>query len=200
MCTSCTTPIGPTAARSPPSTPSSRPTATPDWRLDPADRVLAPPTTRKGGDLARMLGVERQGDRARPGVALDTERKAEDLSGAPFSDYALETSDKPGPTILVVGELLHRWVTFAPMLSQHAQTVVWLHIGLAPSTGIGSTSFVPMSLVDADRARTLTASRARGRSISSTAARGCVSVRRQSWSPAPLPGSGGDNRLVPVAD
>src|SRR5262249_30741937 len=29
----------------------------PDWRLDPAS-ALAPPSTRKGGDLARMLGVQ----------------------------------------------------------------------------------------------------------------------------------------------
>ncbi len=96
----------------------------PDWRLD-SESALGPPTTHRGGDLARMLGVE---DGARESVQelrLPSKGRLETLSGGATPDYVL-ASDEPGPTILVLGDSFTDSY-FPPMLSQHAGQVVWLH-------------------------------------------------------------------------
>ena len=54
----CMIRIGPLAARSRGSTPSSKPIPHPDWRIDP-EAALGPMTIREGTDLARMLGIRR---------------------------------------------------------------------------------------------------------------------------------------------
>src|SRR5271155_2891953 len=72
----------------------------PDWRLDPAS-ALAPPSERKGGDLARMLGVQDNVSELAEDFALP-EGPRELLSADPYGDY-LRSSGKPGPTIVIIG-------------------------------------------------------------------------------------------------
>jgi alginate O-acetyltransferase complex protein AlgJ len=94
----------------------------PDWRIEP-NSALGPMKMRNGGDLARMLGV---GD----GVS----EYAEDLilsqgekvlhSSDPFGDFT-ETSDKPGPTILILGDSFTGGY-FPAMVLQHARRVIWI--------------------------------------------------------------------------
>ncbi len=96
----------------------------PDWRLDP-QTALAPPTTRRGGDLARMLGVDDRAIETVQGLRLKSKGKAEVLSGGATPEYALD-SDKPAPTVLVLGDSFTESY-FAPMLSQNAGRTIWLH-------------------------------------------------------------------------
>lgn len=97
----------------------------PDWRLD-ATSALGPSATRKGGDLARMLGL---GDYvAEPDEALKLPPgKRELLSPEPFGAYQ-ETVDRPGPTIMIIGDSFTEW-RFAPMPLQHAARIVWVYHG-----------------------------------------------------------------------
>ena|SRR5271166_57615 len=94
----------------------------PDWRLDPKS-VLGPAEVRKGGDLARMLGVQDAATEEVEPLALPIEPKAL-LNSDPYGDFAL-TSLKPGPTILIVGDSFTAG-EFAQMVLQHAGKVVWL--------------------------------------------------------------------------
>ena len=94
----------------------------PEWRIEPSS-ALGPMNLRKGGDLARMLGV---GD--------TVSEQAEDLtlphgnkvlqSSDPFGDF-IETSDNPGPTILILGNSFTGGY-LPPMILQHAHRVIWM--------------------------------------------------------------------------
>ncbi len=96
----------------------------PEWRLDPAT-AIGPPAKRKGGDVARILGVQD-----------DVSEEAETLTIAPIgTDRALSkgvmpdhvvTTGKPGPTIMVIGDLFTTGY-FPLMLSQHVGRAIWLH-------------------------------------------------------------------------
>ncbi len=94
-----------------------------NWRLDPATALTAP-VERKGGDLARELGVL---DSVRETVEdLATPEGTKTLLTAdPVGDY-VETSGKPGPTIMIVGDSFTAG-HFAPMALAHAGRVVWAH-------------------------------------------------------------------------
>ncbi|HEY1943468.1 MAG TPA: hypothetical protein VGH40_15250 [Roseiarcus sp.] len=95
----------------------------PDWRLD-ATSALGPPVTRRGGDLARMLGLG--DDVPEPDQELTLPSgKRELLSPEPFGTY-VETVDRPGPTIMIIGDSFTEGL-FAPMLLQHAARVVWVY-------------------------------------------------------------------------
>ncbi len=96
----------------------------PDWRLAP-ESALAPASIRKGGDLARMLGVEDGAAESAEEFRLSEKAKPEMLSEGATPDLVLATG-KPGPTILILGNSFTEAV-FPPMLSQHAGRVVWLH-------------------------------------------------------------------------
>jgi alginate O-acetyltransferase complex protein AlgJ len=95
----------------------------PEWRIEPSS-ALGPMNLRKGGDLARMLGV---------GDAVS--EQAEDLtlphgkkvlhSSDPFGDFT-ETSEKAGPTILILGDSFTGGF-FPPMVLQHASRVIWMN-------------------------------------------------------------------------
>jgi alginate O-acetyltransferase complex protein AlgJ len=95
----------------------------PNWRLDAAS-ALGAPTIRKGGDLARMLGVQDSTTESVEPLVLPSNTR-EDLSVGATPDYAI-LSDSPGPTILVIGDSF-TYGYFPPMLTQHVKKAVWLH-------------------------------------------------------------------------
>jgi alginate O-acetyltransferase complex protein AlgJ len=94
----------------------------PDWRLDQAS-ALAPLSTRKGGDLARMLGV--QDSVAEPAEELKLPiGDKQPLTAVPWEDY-VESSGKPGPTAMIIGDSFTA-LDFAPLLLPHVGRVVWI--------------------------------------------------------------------------
>ncbi len=95
----------------------------PDWKLDPT-RVLGAPETFVGGDLARLLGTAddvKETDRL---LTLPS-GKREPLDNRKQFATALSTSDRSGPTIMIIGDLFTEGF-FAPMLLQNTGRVVWL--------------------------------------------------------------------------
>ena len=93
-----------------------------DWRLDPAT-VLAPPSIRKGGDLARLLGVQDATAETFEDLKL-TDNAKELLTPKWWEDF-VESSGGPGPTVMILGNSF-TGAHFAPMLLQHAGRVIWL--------------------------------------------------------------------------
>jgi hypothetical protein len=98
-------------------------TGHPDWRLEPTF-ALGPPVTRRGGDLSRMLGVNDEVTESDEELTLSSGRK-ELLSSEPFGTY-VERADRPGPTIMIIGDSFTEDF-FAPMVLQHAASVVWVY-------------------------------------------------------------------------
>jgi hypothetical protein len=94
----------------------------PDWRLEPRS-ALGPLKSHPGGDLARLLGVEDSVDEQSEDLVLPMGTK-ELLSSNPFGDY-VETSDKPGPTIMIIGDSFTGGY-FDKMLMRHVGRVVWV--------------------------------------------------------------------------
>lgn len=94
----------------------------PDWRLDP-DAALTPLSERKGGDLARMLGVQDNVTEETESLALPVGPK-QLLTSDPYGDY-VQASGRPGPTIMIIGDSF-TGAHFEPMLLQHVGRVVWL--------------------------------------------------------------------------
>jgi alginate O-acetyltransferase complex protein AlgJ len=94
----------------------------PDWRLDQAS-VLAPFSTRKGGDLARMLGLQDSVAETAEEMKLPIGDKVP-LTAIPWEDY-VESSGKPGPTVMIIGDSFTA-LDFAPLLLPHVGRVVWL--------------------------------------------------------------------------
>ncbi len=97
--------------------------AHPDWRIEPSS-ALGPMTLRKGGDLARMLGV---GDAISEQAEYLTlpEGKKVLQSSDPYGDF-IETSEKAGPTILVLGDSFTSGY-LSLMILQHAHRVIWMN-------------------------------------------------------------------------
>src|SRR5271154_5082445 len=92
----------------------------PDWRLGTRFAV-GPPEAHEGGDLARMLGedaTETVEDLTLPAA------RTELLTADPVSDF-VGTLDRPGPTIMVLGDSFTQDY-FARMALQRAGRVVWL--------------------------------------------------------------------------
>ncbi len=94
----------------------------PDWRLDPATALNAP-GPRKGGDLARLLGVQDAVSEEVEELRLPPGEK-ELLTSDPWGDYA-QTSGHPGPTILILGDSF-TGAHFEAMLLPRVGRVVWL--------------------------------------------------------------------------
>jgi alginate O-acetyltransferase complex protein AlgJ len=94
----------------------------PDWRLDQAS-VLAPLSTRKGGDLARMLGVQDSVTELAEELKLPIGEK-ESMTGNWWEGY-VASSGKPGPTVMIIGDSFTA-VDFAPLLLQHVGRLVWI--------------------------------------------------------------------------
>jgi alginate O-acetyltransferase complex protein AlgJ len=96
----------------------------PDWKLDPA-RVLGASETIVGGDLARMLGTAdnmKETDR----LSALPPGKREALDKVKENTTALATSDRSGPTIMIIGDSF-TGDFFLSMLLQNTGRVVWLH-------------------------------------------------------------------------
>ena len=72
----------------------------PGWRLDPAT-ALAAPSPHQGGDLARLLGVQDSVTEEAEELALPQGEKTL-LTADPYGDY-VQTSGRPGPTIMIIG-------------------------------------------------------------------------------------------------
>jgi hypothetical protein len=94
----------------------------PDWRLDP-DVVLGPGSIHKGGDLARLLGVQDAVAETAEDLKL-LEGNKELLTSKWWEDF-VETSGKPGPTIMIIGDSF-TGAHFDEMLLPHVGRVVWL--------------------------------------------------------------------------
>ena len=97
----------------------------PDWRVDPAT-ALGPPTEWKGGDLARMLGVQDDVAEMVEPLAIPLMGKDENLSQDGVMPPHLITTGKSGPTILVVGDSF-TFHYFPLMLAPHVARVIWVH-------------------------------------------------------------------------
>ena len=95
----------------------------PDCRLDPAT-ALTGRLEHTGGDLARQLGVVDSAPEEIEDLAMPPGTRAL-LTSDPFGDY-LETSGKPGATIMVLGASFTREY-FASMALQHASRFVWVY-------------------------------------------------------------------------
>jgi hypothetical protein len=96
----------------------------PDWRLDPAS-TLGPPSERKGGELARIMGVEDEVTETVRELALPAVGERRDLSAGPMPDWLL-TTGRPGPTIIVIGDSFTTSY-FPPMLAKHVGRAIWLN-------------------------------------------------------------------------
>ena len=96
----------------------------PDWRIDPAT-ALGPPEKRKGGDLARMLGIEDDVTETIEPFALPSLGTVENLSESVTPDIVV-TTGRPGPTIMVIGDSFTASY-FPRMLAQHVGRVLWVH-------------------------------------------------------------------------
>jgi len=96
----------------------------PDWALDP-DSSIGPAAERKGGDVARIIGVEDEVSETVQELALPPRGKSEDLSPGPMPDWAL-TSGRPGPTVMVIGDSFTASY-FPPMLAEHVGRAIWLN-------------------------------------------------------------------------
>jgi alginate O-acetyltransferase complex protein AlgJ len=93
-----------------------------DWRIEPAS-ALGPMTLRNGGDLARMLGVgDTVSEYAEP---LTPPYAKKVLQPSDLARDFTETSEKSGPTILILGDSFTSGY-FPPMILQHASRVVWM--------------------------------------------------------------------------
>lgn len=93
-----------------------------DWRID-VGSVLGKPINVNGGDLARMLGIADEVSEPLEPLTLPEGRKTL-LSGGSHPTF-VETMDRPGPTIMIIGDSFTASF-FPPMLLQHAGRVVWL--------------------------------------------------------------------------
>ena len=94
----------------------------PDWRLGPG-AALDPPAPRKGGDLARLLGVQDAVSEEVQDLKLPQGEKAL-LTADPYGDYQ-QVSGRPGPTVLILGDSFTA-AHFEPMLLPHVGRVVWM--------------------------------------------------------------------------
>ena len=94
----------------------------PEWRIEPG-LALGPMNLRKGGDLARMLGVGDAVSEYAEDLTLPQGKKVLHSSD-PFGDFT-ETSEKAGPTILVLGDSFTGGYLPA-MILQHAHRVIWV--------------------------------------------------------------------------
>jgi alginate O-acetyltransferase complex protein AlgJ len=96
----------------------------PEWRLDPAT-AIGPLEERRGGDVARILGVQDEVTEQANTLRLPVEGADEAISSGTMPDHIVATA-RPGPTIMVIGDSFTASY-FPAMLSQHAGRAIWIH-------------------------------------------------------------------------
>jgi alginate O-acetyltransferase complex protein AlgJ len=96
----------------------------PERRLDPAT-VTGPLEERKGGDVARILGVQDEVREQAKTLRLAPSRTDEAISPGIMPDHVVAT-DRPGPTIMIIGDSFTQGY-FPSMLTQHGGRAVWIH-------------------------------------------------------------------------
>ncbi len=96
----------------------------PDWRID-AHSALGALAVRKGGDLARMLGVEDTTTETAEMLDLNPVGTARTLTEGPMPDAEIDTG-RPGPMVLIIGDSFTESF-FPPLLAEHAGRVDWIH-------------------------------------------------------------------------
>jgi alginate O-acetyltransferase complex protein AlgJ len=95
----------------------------PDWKIEPSS-ALGPMTLRKGGDLARMFGVGDAVSEYAEDLILPHGKKVLQSSD-PFGEF-VETSEKTGPTIFIIGDSFTGGY-LPPLVLQHAHRVIWMN-------------------------------------------------------------------------
>jgi alginate O-acetyltransferase complex protein AlgJ len=95
-----------------------------DWRTNP-EAFLSPLTQRRGGDLARMIGVF--DDVAEPVREVGSYPRSTkvDLTDGESATY-VETSEKQGETVMIIGDSFTMRF-FPSMLLNHVRRLVWQH-------------------------------------------------------------------------
>jgi alginate O-acetyltransferase complex protein AlgJ len=96
----------------------------PEWRIEPSS-ALGPLVQRKGGDIARAIGIEDSANEMTESFALPITGTGAYLSGGALPDDMI-TTDKAGPTILVIGDSFTT-PYFAYFLTQHVRRAIWIH-------------------------------------------------------------------------
>jgi alginate O-acetyltransferase complex protein AlgJ len=96
----------------------------PEWRLDPAT-AMGQLEELKGGDVARILGVQDDVREQTRALALPFQGTDEALSPGIMPDHFI-TTPRPGLTVLVIGDSFTQGY-FPLMLSQHAGRAIWIH-------------------------------------------------------------------------
>jgi alginate O-acetyltransferase complex protein AlgJ len=93
-----------------------------DWRLDTRS-ALGARMDANGGDLSRMLGIA--DDVSEPVEPLTLPHGRHEVLSAGSHATFLETNDRPGPTIMIIGDSFTESY-FPPMLLRNVGRVVWL--------------------------------------------------------------------------
>jgi len=96
----------------------------PDWRIEPSTAIGAP-AVRKGGDIARLLGVADSVSETSEDFKLRPIGESVHLTEGEMPEYVLTTGNK-GPTVMVIGDSFTTGY-FPLMLSQHAGRAIWIH-------------------------------------------------------------------------
>lgn len=96
----------------------------PEWRIDPAT-AIGPLAERKGGDVARILGVQDEVSELAESFVLPLRGVDRAFSTDVMPDHVV-TTGRRGPTILVIGDSFTTGY-FPYMLSQHVGRAVWIH-------------------------------------------------------------------------
>jgi alginate O-acetyltransferase complex protein AlgJ len=95
-----------------------------EWHIDP-EGSLTPLIQRRGGDLARMIGISDYVTEPYQELSLSPVSKV-DITTDMFPTY-VATGRQPGSTIMIIGDSFTQRY-FAPMLLiNHVNRVVWLH-------------------------------------------------------------------------
>ena len=97
----------------------------PDWKIDVRSSLLSP-VQRRGGDLARMIGVEDDVTEAIRNVSL-SENPQIRLSDGPHAGF-WEAGNGSGETLLILGDSFTRSF-FPPLLVSNVGKLVWRHHG-----------------------------------------------------------------------
>jgi hypothetical protein len=101
-----------------------------NWRIDPSS-AIGSFAERKGGDIARLLGIADSVSESTETLALPSAGPTVNLSDVPVGAVKdmfnhMITSSRPGPTVLVIGDSFTTGY-FPQFLVQHIGRAIWVH-------------------------------------------------------------------------